>query len=54
MTTLKPISDAKLRRILSNVRAIALFGTSANWNLCQSGGSREARARRGAPRLRNH
>jgi hypothetical protein len=27
MTTLKPISDAKLRRILSSVRAIALFGT---------------------------
>jgi len=31
---LKPISDAKLRRILSGARAMALVGTSANWNLC--------------------
>jgi O-acetylhomoserine (thiol)-lyase len=34
MTTLAPIpySDAKLRRILSTVRVIALVGASANWN----------------------
>ncbi|MBX5452353.1 MAG: O-acetylhomoserine aminocarboxypropyltransferase [Acidobacteriia bacterium] len=34
MTTLAPIpySDAKLRRILSSVRVIALVGASANWN----------------------
>ncbi|MDE2008243.1 MAG: CoA-binding protein, partial [Rhodospirillales bacterium] len=34
MTAIDPIpySDAKLRRILSTVRTIALVGASANWN----------------------
>src|ERR1700761_6001421 len=34
MTMLEPIPypDAKLRRILGSVRAIALVGASANWN----------------------
>src|ERR1700754_4196552 len=34
MTAIDPIpySDAKIRRILSTVRTIALVGASANWN----------------------
>ena len=34
MTALNPIpyADAKLRRILSTVRTIAMVGASSNWN----------------------